>query len=181
MPLELDSSSNYTDLSIEGVRSHLRSNCNSYQLLPELLNYSGLMEELDWLCLLGELWESFDNVSTSLDSLTYTAFGDRLKENISEMMTSEEIEFLRALPEEVRIYRGCYEENKWGLSWTLTKSIAKGFPFLRRYKMKGQPLLISAKVRRENIIAVKLGRGELEIIAWKPKHLATTKITEHKV
>lgn len=76
------------------------------------------------------------------------------------------------------VYRGCYKDNKWGLSWTLSRELAKGFPMLWRYRQNGQqPLLVTARARKENVIALKTDRGESEVITWRPKHISTRHIT----
>lgn len=84
-------------------------------------------------------------------------------------MTEAELAALANLPEEVTIFRGCYARNKRGLSWSLDATEAAKFPFYNRYRQLGQPLLIRGKVRRDSILALKLDREELEVIAERPK------------
>jgi hypothetical protein len=95
------------------------------------------------------------------------------------MMTYEERDQLEALPDVVTIYRGCYQNNKHGLSWSLSKEIAEKFPLLNRYwRPTEQPYLVTAKVNKDDIIALKNDRGESEVITYRPKHFSTRRIKQ---
>ena len=91
-------------------------------------------------------------------------------------MDNEERAALRALPKVVMIYRGCYELNRDGLCWTLNEEVARRFPTQNRYLGDGAALLLTAEVDRGDIIAVKLDRGEQEVIAYQPRIVAETVI-----
>jgi hypothetical protein len=83
------------------------------------------------------------------------------------MMGSKEKAALRALPEIISIYRGCYPNNRSGLSWSTDKEIAVGFTLQNRYQQSGQPrLLLESRVKREHAVLI-LDRDEQEIIATK--------------
>jgi len=82
-------------------------------------------------------------------------------------MNKKENEFLKSMPDEVEIYRGCFEGiNDEGLSWTLDKSIAEMFSQHRNFKRKDdwESIILSQTVSKEDIFAVKLGRKESEVI-----------------
>lgn len=155
--------------------------CDSYERLPKLLELEmwGWLETRDFVRLLGEWWSSCDNIGEYADDLwdTQAFMWWPFNGPMPEMMTAEELDAYNALPEMVTIYRGCYQINKWGWSWSLSKDVAKKFPFFLRYHRPGdQPLLVTAKAKKKNIIAVKLDRGESEIITWTPRHLSTHRI-----
>lgn len=150
--------------------------CNSYDRLPTLLDMRDYLSRTNFIRLLGEWWSSCDNISEYSEELEdLEVFLDMgYYGTLKEMMTSEELAAWESLPEFVTIYRGCYEINKWGWSWSLSKDVAKSFPSYLRYCRPGdRPLLVTAKVAKKRIIAVKLDRGEQEIITWRPKHLST--------
>ena len=108
-----------------------------------------------------------------MDDLANSPLGER-RGTVREMMTDEELEAYAALPDVVTIYRGCYKANKWGLSWSLSRQVAEEFPTLLRYRRDGeQPLLVTAKIMKTDVVAVKMDRGEQEVIAWRPKHIST--------
>jgi hypothetical protein len=82
-----------------------------------------------------------------------------------EAMTREEQEHLNALPETVHLWRGCYEHNREGFSWTEVRTIAERHPTLNRYRHDGSdPLLLHGTVSRKDILFVKLDRQEHEIV-----------------
>lgn len=153
--------------------------CNSYERLPILLDMTWQLSKTDFVRLLGEWWSSCDNISEYSEELEdLEVFLDMgYYGTLHEMMTPEEVEAWEALPEIVTIYRGCYDINKWGWSWSLSKDVAKKFPTYHRYRRPGeQALLVTARVSKGRIVAVKLDRGEQEIITWRPKHLSTHRI-----
>ena len=83
------------------------------------------------------------------------------------MMGSKEMRALRALPEIITIYRGCYPNNRSGLSWSTDKEIAAGFTLQNRYQQLGQPrLLLESRIKRGHAVLM-LERNEQEIIATK--------------
>lgn len=100
------------------------------------------------------LWQNWDVISPVLRS------GRPGREN---MMDDAEREALAALPEVVTIYRGHKRHNKSGFSWSLDR--AKAEWFATRYKAKGARLT-TASIRRENVIALLMGRGESEVVCF---------------
>lgn len=167
----------FADTDMEEVRKRLIEELrfsNSYSRLPILLNFSGRIPDSEWLSHLGECWSGCDNVGKYIEELKMTPFGS--DHTLPEMMNEDEKEELRRMPSEFEIYRGCYHFNKWGLSWTLDRSTAEKFPSLNRYRADGQKLLVRARVKKENVIALKLDRKEMEIITWLPRHISTSHI-----
>lgn len=166
-------------LGIDSAREALRL-CNSYDRIPTLLAlWTGCAVEWnEWLELLGEEWSGSDNIGLHLDALFDTPLSDVLfgANERRFLLTPEESEAWERLPDRVTIYRGCYASNKWGLSWSLDRDLAAKFPTLHRYKQDGQPLLVKAVAEKTKIAAVKLDRGEAEIIAYRPRHISTSKL-----
>lgn len=72
----------------------------------------------------------------------------------------------QALPSEVEIWRGCSRVNTGGLSWSLSKETAAGFPMQNRYHppQGEKPILLRAVVHKAAIAAVKFDREESEVI-----------------
>ena len=173
-PMKLQSLNSETCLSVENAIVGLVFH-DSYERLPAILNLGEWMGYADFLRLLGEEWSSFDNVSQHIDELWASPLTNA-DFPVREMMTPNEQAAYDALPDVVTIYRGCYAENKWGLSWSLDKAVAERFPSLLRYRQPGQAILVTAKVEKKNIIAVKLSREESEIITYMPKHVSTRHI-----
>lgn len=166
--------------ALERLRERVRYS-NSYTRLPDLIEaWKHLAldcEPHEWLTVLGEEWSGCDNIAQFVDQLfDETPFGEAL-DYPGAMMTPDEQTALRDLPDEVEVYRGCYLDNKWGLSWSLDRAVAAKFPGLHRYCRPSEPpLLVRAKIAKAKVIALKLDREEAEIICWRPRHVSTSKL-----
>lgn len=147
---------------------------DSYSRMPGLIGLCFRMDKSEWLRLLGEWWTCCDNIGTHRLDLRR-----RLPETgpVPEMMTAEEIEAYNALPERFTIYRGCGLGNIRGASWSLERDTAARFPFLMRYRQR-QPLLVTAKVRKSQVLAVKIDRKEAEIITFAARRVAVEELQE---
>jgi hypothetical protein len=141
---------------------------NSYTRLPAILNLAPEMRREDWLTLLGSHWTICDNIGLYQDDLRGLLDPCVMS---PEMMTQDELERWHQLPDVVQIFRGAGEETLDGISWTLERPIAAGFPINYRYKPLGKPMIAHAKVNRTDIIAVKLDRKEAEIITFRAEIL----------
>ncbi|MBP5057590.1 hypothetical protein [Pseudomonas chlororaphis] len=130
----------------------------------------------DWLTLLGETWSSCDRIGDHRDKLA-GYLRDCERGELDLMMGRWELKVHRALPEVIQVWRGCYEFNSNGLSWSLSRDIAARFanPALHRYHHPGyEPLLLTGWVSRDGIV-LKLDRREREVIAhtvWSTAKLA---------
>lgn len=113
----------------------------------------------------GWLWEDTENQWQNLSEWQDVLSSERDQKEY--FMTSDEQQFLKSMPDEVEIYRGCFEGiNDEGLSWTLDMSIAELFSQHRHFKRKDdwESVILSQTVSKEDIFAVKLGRKESEVI-----------------
>lgn len=97
---------------------------------------------------------------------------------IPELMDAEERATYDALPEEFTVYRGCGPISKGGFSWSLDRDAAARFPFLARHPTDC-PMLLTAKVSKSRVAAVKLRGREQEVIvvglpdsAWTEEFLS---------
>ena len=91
------------------------------------------------------------------------------KSKQEEMMTEDEIETLRSLPETVSVYRGVTSYNAGkvkALSWTLDQKVAQWFA--NRFGENGT--VYEAEISKEHILALFKGRNEWEVIV-EPDHL----------
>lgn len=165
--------------SIEPFPFDLLTYANSYTRLPTLIAlWHGLgAEHGDWLRLLGDNWSICDNIGEHADELLEdTPFADLVADpaSLRHLFTdADELRHFDTLPDPVTIYRGCFASNKWGLSWSIDRGMAERFPTLHRYRQEGQALLVTARITKDRIIALKGDRGEAEIIAFRPTHVST--------
>ncbi len=86
----------------------------------------------------------------------------------SYLMNKEEIGFLKGLPNEITIYRGgsLTEEKskKYGLSWTLNRTIAQNFASTKGIRNNKKMMVIEKRIKKSEIIAYFRERQEEEII-----------------
>lgn len=137
----------------------------SYNRMEVLLGNLHHMPIEDWLIQFGEAWSACDNIGLYWADLNELIPG-MSRQQLDLLMTDQEREFHRQLPDRVQVWRGCYEFNADGLSWSLSREIAAGFTRLGRYHHpEHEPMLLSGWVNRDEI-AVKLDRNEQEVIAW---------------
>lgn len=168
-------------MNLSEAREVLRY-CNSYNRMPTLLELSLIDPEV-WLTVLGEEWDGCDDIGLHSDyliedtPLNDVLFNPKYAASVRRLiMTDAENEAYAALPDKVTIYRGCYAANKWGLSWTLDRDTAAGFPLLHRYRQDGQPLLVKAIADKSRIAFLKLSRSESEVVTYRPRHVSTSYI-----
>ena len=98
------------------------------------------------------------------------------KASAEDLMVLDERRKLAELPDEPEIYRGVTEKNKdniRAMSWTMKQETAEWFA--KRFGSKGK--VYRAKVRKEDILAVFLGRNESEVIV-DPKNLKEISLCE---
>ena len=159
-------------IGLEEAQSRLDRWCDSYSRLPEMLVLHCKMERSEWLRLLGLNWSSCDNISSFRRLLR-----DFLPDTgpVPELMDHEEVEAYMALPDQITVYRGCGPMNMMGASWTLDREVAAKFPTLHRY-WQAEPLLVTGKVRRHHVLAVKLDRKEMEIITFRVKKVSVERL-----
>ncbi|MDA0345365.1 MAG: hypothetical protein O3C54_05325 [Proteobacteria bacterium] len=101
----------------------------------------------------------YQNNHIIADVLTKEALAK--KEHLHMMDKTERKKF-DALPDILTIYRGCWQENRQGFSWTLDKKTALWFA--NRIETGNSPILLSGKVTKDKVFALLLGRNENEIV-----------------
>ena len=98
------------------------------------------------------------------------------KASAEDLMNLDERRKLAEIPDELEIYRGVTEKNRdniLAMSWTMKQETAEWFA--KRFGSKGK--VYRAKVRKEDILAVFLGRNESEVII-DPKNLKEISLCE---
>lgn len=161
------------EMSLEDFNKELML-CDSYSRLGAFLELNWIVTG-DTMPLLGKHWSSFDNVSEYYNELSdlFSAYDWP----INALMDKDERAKLAGMPDEFIVYRGCYQHNKDGVSWTTNREVAERFPTLNRYKQEGQPLLVKARVKKCDVVAMKLDRDEDEVIVFgRLKHVSTSNI-----
>jgi hypothetical protein len=153
--------------TIEAAKRRLLLRC-SYSRLDELLDLFAEMSYPDWLAVCGWSWTMCDNIGRARLLLRQLL---PARGPVAPLMDVEGCLAWDALPERVTVYRGCGPVNMLGASWSLSRDVAARFPFLSRYR-QAQPLLVTATVRRDRVLAVKLQRNEAEVITFDARRVA---------
>jgi hypothetical protein len=138
-----------------------------HERLPMILQMRSRFSRYEWECILGQHWTDFDRIypyRIRLRSLLGTGGPVR------NLMTLEENVLYDQLPESVICYRGCDASHLVGASWSTDREIANSFPFFQRHSAS-VPVVVTAKVRKQEVLAVKIDRGEAEIITFSARRL----------
>lgn len=120
----------------------------------------------------GTFWRVFNECWPSCDD-TWDWQGDLLnafehfgREELSpqNLMTAETADFLSQLPDRITIYRGCDKSRVKAVSWTTNPEVAKAFARGHRGIRRPNPVLMTARVWRRNVITAFQDRDESEVI-----------------
>ncbi|KRB30152.1 hypothetical protein ASE05_29575 [Mesorhizobium sp. Root172] len=132
---------------------------------------TGLLDLLDGLGYLEEpavFWSVFHQVWSSCDvTWEHGKRAIQLLEragHCGEFLGCEDKQFYSALPEQVRVYRGCSRPRVKGISWTTDIAVAEDFARGHRGIQVPQPVLAKALIYKGDILAVSSHRGEAEVL-----------------
>lgn len=139
--------------------------CNSYNRMGTLLDAYPLLDRESFFKALGSFWCCSDNIWQHKDQLS-EILGNASRKELDLMMEPDELAALAKLPATIKVYRGCYENNQDGLSWTADRAIAERFTTLHRYSRPNEaPLLLEDSIDSGRAV-LKLERNEWEIIKY---------------
>ena len=134
------------------------------------------IEEKEFAQLLALCWMQTEAPNQDVN-VSQKEFVEMFQEASAEdLMNLDERRKLAELSDEIEIYRGVTEKNKdniFAMSWTMKQETAEWFA--TRFKGKGK--VYRAKIRKEDILAVFLGRNESEVIV-DPKNLKEISLCE---
>lgn len=144
------------------------STCNSHERLEVMLTVPGrtgpVPREIFWpvFC---DLWSLCDDTwylqPYLIRALRYLA---------PAILSEDEQKIFDALPERVRVYRGCSRERVKGVSWTSDRHCAVNFARGHRRIPVPDPVIASGMIAKSNIFMTNNGRNEDEVLL-DPDHL----------
>jgi len=150
----------------EEAYTWLLINHGPYSRMGVLLASRKFMQWQVFYKALGSIWSISDDI-TKHRFVLYRVFANATRYQLDLMMEPKEKKSLAVMPDVITVYRGCYPNNRNGLSWSMDKDIAAEFTLQNRYQQPGQKrLLLEARIRRENAVLI-FERSEQEIIATK--------------
>lgn len=115
--------------------------------------------------LLARLYTAYDTVAWA-QSRFRDLFAAHRPARESAMDQAEQALFAD-LPEDVRVFRGYAGQSSGGLSWTLSKRIAKFFAYRAQERSAGahlQPTIMTGTVSKADILCFLASRGEHEVV-----------------
>jgi hypothetical protein len=147
------------------VEQHISTWTGSYEKMSAVLAFEAELTRPDWLKLLGEFWSVCDNIRNHRIELRKILGAQG---PLRDMMNTGENAHYDGLPDTVTCYRGCDASVLVGASCTLKKETARKFPTLGRYHARN-PVLITATVKKANVLAVLARRKEDELITFSAR------------
>lgn len=130
--------------------------------LPAFFKFTQhLMSSYDYSTFLGSMWTivEFPNVDDNITASEFVKFFRRADKTL--LMDEDEQKQYSALPEQITVYRGIRGRGSLkALSWTT--DIEQAEWFAKRWDKNGK--VYSAKVRKDDVLAVFASRGESELV-----------------
>ena len=115
-----------------------------------------------WWALLGDTWAQCDNIGRFEHWLK--PLFRKCRRLRMHMMTQAERAIYDTLPDTLTVYRGCLENTRRGMSWTLDKEVAKKFPNASyRFEVKKPTFVYRMRVPKSECVYLD-DRGEQEIV-----------------
>lgn len=153
------------------ARAEDSGDCETYLCLHERPYRFAALSKIEHVLSDEEFWPLFVSCWTDSENLwqVYEIISPMLRSERGSrecMMNAEEREEFNKLPAVVTIYRGHRDHNGSGFSWTLSKDKARWFAKRFDTKQRAGGFVTTGKVRREDIVALLLGRGEQEVICF---------------
>jgi hypothetical protein len=98
------------------------------------------------------------------------------------ILTGEDAAFYRSLPDRFTVYRGAAgispELAGVGVCWTTKREIAEWFAD-RSARGQAEPVLVTARVRKENIVAAKASEQEVVCMPCRVRRLKCRPVKQH--
>jgi hypothetical protein len=82
----------------------------------------------------------------------------------TEAMCPEDAAWFASLPPRLKVYRGCSAERIAGLSWTVNRAVAESFTEGHRGIDVPNPVIVSATIRKNQVLFATNGREEAEVL-----------------
>jgi hypothetical protein len=134
--------------------------------MEAVIDLYGEIPTADFFRLLGRIWTKCENVGAYLSELR-KIFEENPISRL-QMMSPKDLARYSALPNEIRVYRGCSSVNRLGMSFSLNRRTACHFAFARGYhQVDEQALLLEAIIEKTSCVLLT-AQGESEVV-WVPR------------
>jgi hypothetical protein len=148
------------EAAIEAISSR-SLDCNSHERLMVMLRIAGLgwaPREIFWPVFCSH-WSHCDATWWHQELLIYI-----LRKKAPAILSDDEQKVFDALPDPVRVYRGCSRERIKGVSLTTERRIAEGFARGHRMIPVPDPVIASAMIAKGDIFITNSDRNEDEVL-----------------
>jgi hypothetical protein len=108
-------------------------------------------------------WSMCDGVADLKEDLLDQLYEVTGQEPALTYQEAVDREFFAGLPKSVTVYRGCSRVHAEGISWTRNRKTAEFFARPHRVPVT-DPVIVTARVRKERIFAVLTDRQESEVL-----------------
>lgn len=147
---------------------------DSYNRFQTFLNLIPKLKKKNYWYALRISYESSDNLFEYSQIVKDCFLKDEPQKEF--LMNSNEIDYLKKLPEQINIYRGMteieFEQKSFGISWSLKKEVAEFFAktYLRNHSTNHLPKKVhEISINKNEVVAFLNDRNEFEIIYIKDK------------
>lgn len=137
---------------------------DKHERIQALAKGADLVSSEEYWKILGEVWTSNESIFQDIDLISdlWQGMGVHDISDRHFCMDKSYRETLESLPENVEIWRGCYEGNLLGWSWTLDKDTAQFFA--DRFIPDGKPIISKTLIQKKYLIAFFDSRNEKEVV-----------------
>ena len=131
--------------------------------LDAILDIVDDIPDADYWNLVGDFWTDSENIYQNFDE--WLQLWEAETPGRESAMDERERAALAAMPDVLTVHRGYqHEDSMMGLSWTLDHK--RAIWFANRTRRPDEPgYVVTAKVRKEDVLAYFMGREEEEIVA----------------
>ena len=146
----------------------LLNRVSSYTRMDLLLQSHTMLEESQWVKLFIETWQSCDTKYDTNFMLSMIFKNKDLGELFKKYAPDDMLAEWDALPDELTVYRGCYEFNQDGFCWTLSIEETHIFTNSMRYAQEAESIILVGKVSKHDIFYMNQRENEVFV---KPENV----------
>jgi hypothetical protein len=122
----------------------------------------GKPPEVFWKVFL-HAWPNCDATWTSREQLLTLLQNASAQISAVPFLDNRSRAFFESLTNDITIFRGCSRERIKGLSWTTDAAVARKFALGHRFRVR-DPVLVTARIKKQEILAIITVRDESEIV-----------------
>ena len=149
---------------------------------PDFIKFSSIdrgYAVLEWLAEQGDardtelgpvFWELVTQEWSGFDAIDHSAYGG-LFNRFRPYWRAPESALYKSLPARFFAYRGANIDEEYGgpgLSWSLSRKVARGFARGHRGFWNDEPIIFAAVVDRRNVALALEDRHEAELVMFEP-------------